>query len=106
MASGVHRKTQHLSNFVSDPLMLHFMTTEPVGHDRLAEYLKSLGMVLAEDGGITIDQALSKRNDKWVTMLSNLDKSCYYKIVCHCIELFYTNNSMSTHILLHFNIDN
>ena len=64
VTSGVHKKTQELGNFVSDPLLLHYYLNVPSGHQKLAELLKAQGMSLAKDGGITINHTLSKKNDR------------------------------------------
>ena len=65
MTSGVHKKTQELGNFVSDPLLLHYFLNVPSGHQKLTELLKAQGMLLEKDGGIKINHTVSKKNDRY-----------------------------------------
>ncbi|XP_067934852.1 protein mono-ADP-ribosyltransferase PARP14-like isoform X2 [Watersipora subatra] len=72
VTSGVHKKREDIANFVTDPMLLHFVLKVPEGQKKLSEFLHAKGMVMSDDGVITVSPATSKTNDR--TVLKNWRK--------------------------------
>lgn len=70
VTTGAVEANQPLSNFVSHPLMKHFLLQNPSGFKKLGIYLGTLGMVIDKEGIIATDPTLSNEDSR-----SELDKN-------------------------------
>lgn len=65
VTSGVHKKTEQLANLITHPLVLKFLLQYRSGHEKLARYLSSQGMLLSKDGEVTTNPKSNKKNYRY-----------------------------------------
>ena len=61
---GGSKKTEDLCNLVTDPLKLKFFLHVSSGHQKLANYLKSLGLNIDREGVITTNAGFNRRDNR------------------------------------------
>ena len=63
-------RTEKLSNFIKEPLMLEFLL-QPAGYDKISAYFNSLNIELSKDGEIVAKPGASQKEKPYVLHVNN-----------------------------------